>query len=254
MTNAEVWYGLKQNEVEELEEVDKLFLRRVLGAPESTCIESLYLELGVVPIRVIIKARRVTYLHYLSKLEENQMLAKVFNTQWKYPAKDDWTVQVKEDLKDFGIKMDLVEIRKKSSYSFKIFVKVKSKEYALEHLLKLKSKHSKMENLDYVELELQKYLKTKDITVQEAKNLYRFRTRVAKFGENMKSNLNVTIACPLCQVQPDTQEHSVMQCSVIKTKVKVKGSYKDIFMDDVPVDMARTLMEIMELREKLQNQ
>ena len=254
LTNAEVWYGIKQNEVEELEEVDKLFLRRVLGAPESTCIESLYLELGVVPIRVIIKARRVTYLHYLSKLEENQMLAKVFKTQWKYPAKDDWTVQVKEDLKDFGIKMDLVEIRKKSSYSFKIFVKVKSKEYALEHLLKLKSKHSKMENLDYVELELQKYLKTKDITVQEAKNLYRFRTRVAKFGENMKSNLNVTITCPLCQVQPDTQEHSVMQCSVIKTKVKVKGSYKDIFMDDVPVDMARTLMEIMELREKLQNQ
>ena len=94
--------------------------------------------------------------------------------------------------------MDLVEIGKKSFYSFKKLVKVKSKEYALEHLLKLKSKHSKMENLDYVELELQKYLKTKDITVQEAKNLYRFRTRVDKFGENMKSNLNVTIACPLC--------------------------------------------------------
>ena len=254
LTNAEVWYAIKQSEIDELEAVDKLFLRRVLGAPESSCIESLYLELGVIPIRVIIKARRVSYLHYLTKLEENEMLAKVFQTQWKYPTKDDWTVQVKEDLKDFNIKMDLKEIGKKSSYSFKKLVKVKSKEYALEYLLKLKSKHSKMENLEYLELKLQNYLKTKDITVQEAKNLYKFRTRVAKFGENMKSNSNVSIACPLCQVEPDTQEHSVMQCSVVRSKVVVRGVYRDIFLDDVPVEIARTLMEIMELREKQENQ
>ena len=64
LTNAEVWYGIKQSEIDELEEIDKLFLRRVLGAPDSSCIESLYLELGVIPIRVMIKARRLTYLHY----------------------------------------------------------------------------------------------------------------------------------------------------------------------------------------------
>ena len=68
----------------------------------------------------------------------------------------------------------------------------------------------------------------------------------------MKSNLNVSIACPLCQVQPDTQQHCV-ECSVVKSKVKVKGSYRDIFMDEVPVDIARTLMKIMELREKYEN-
>ena len=74
LTNAEVWYGIKQSEIDELEEVDKLLLRRVLGAPESSCIESLYLELGLVPIRVIIKARRVKYLHYLTKLDERHPL------------------------------------------------------------------------------------------------------------------------------------------------------------------------------------
>ena len=62
-------------------------------------------------------------------------------------------------------------------------MKKKSKEYALEYLLKLKSKHSKMENLDYIDLNLQNYLKSKDITVQEAKNLYRFRTR----GQNLQT-------------------------------------------------------------------
>ena len=44
LTNAEVWYGVQQNEIDELEEVDKLLLRRILGAPDSTCIESLYLD------------------------------------------------------------------------------------------------------------------------------------------------------------------------------------------------------------------
>ena len=56
LTNAEVWYGIKQNEIDELQEVDKLLLRRIFGAPESTCIESLYLELGVIPMGVVIKA------------------------------------------------------------------------------------------------------------------------------------------------------------------------------------------------------
>ena len=69
----------------------------------------------------------------------------------------------------------------------------------------------------------------------------------------MKNSSNIPIACPLCHVHPDTQENSVQQCSVVKEKVNVKGSYKDIFLEDVPVDIVRTLMKIMELREKQEN-
>ena len=159
LTNAEVWYGIKKTEIDELEMVDKLLIRRIFGAPESACIESLYLELGVIPIGIIIKARRITYLHYLVRLEEKEMLSKVFKIQWKYPVKDDWILQVQQDLKDFGIVLNLEEIRGKSPYTFKKHVKIKSKEFALDELLKLKSKHSKMENLDYTELNLQKISK-----------------------------------------------------------------------------------------------
>ena len=131
LTNADVWYGVKQSEIDELEEVDKLLLRRVLGAPESTCIESLYLELGLIPISIIIKARRVKYLHYLVQLNENEMLSKVFNTQWKFPTKDDWTTQVQKDL---NINMSIEEMTKKSPDSFKSYVKVNAKEYTLDGL------------------------------------------------------------------------------------------------------------------------
>ena len=46
LTNSEIWYSLRKTEIAELEEVDKLLLRRVLEAPTSVCIESLFLELG----------------------------------------------------------------------------------------------------------------------------------------------------------------------------------------------------------------
>ena len=250
LTNAEVWYGVQQNEIDELEEVDKLLLRRILGAPDSTCIESLYLELGLIPIRILIKARRINYLHYLIQLKEEEMLSKVFQTQLKYPAKDDWTVQVQKDLLDLEINLTFEEMKKRSHDSFKRYVKIKTKEYSLDYLLNLKEKHSKMENLDYIELKLQNYLKDNGISVQEAKNLYRFRTRAANFKENQKNNHEMSVACPLCQVQPDTQAHCV-QCPVVRTKIDVKGTYSDIFSEDIPSDISQTLMKISQLRENL---
>ena len=70
LTNADVWYNLHKNEIEQLEQIDRMLLRAVLEVPDSTCVESLYLELGLIPIHIIIKARRVNYLHYLAKMEQ----------------------------------------------------------------------------------------------------------------------------------------------------------------------------------------
>ena len=100
-----------------------------------------------------------------------------------------WTV-------DLNIKMSIEEIGEKSDYSFRRLVKIRGKEYALEYLLKLKSKHSKMENLDYLELKMKNYFSEGQITVQEARNLFRFRRRVANFQENMKNNQELSIAVP----------------------------------------------------------
>ena len=66
-------------------------------------------------------------------------------------------------------------------------VKKKNKEYALEYLHGLKAKHTKMDYLEYPELKLQSYLIDENIPVNEARNLYRYRTRCAKYKENMKN-------------------------------------------------------------------
>ena len=96
--------------------------------------ESIYLELGLVPISVIIKLRRVMYLHYLANLKKGEMLYEVFKTQCQYPRKDDWTETMRADLTELGLNPNLEHLRSISKNSFKRLFKHKSKQFALEYL------------------------------------------------------------------------------------------------------------------------
>ena len=89
LTNVEVWYGLSKSEIEELESVDRLLLRRILSVPISTCSEALFLETGCLNIGTIIKGRRLNFLQYLTKQDKNSMLYKFFKVQWDFPVKGD---------------------------------------------------------------------------------------------------------------------------------------------------------------------
>ena len=247
LSSSESWYGLKQREIEALEEVDKILLRKILNAPTSSCIESLYLELGIIPIRILIKARRINFNHYLVNLKKEEMLYKFFETQQKYPNKEDWTLQVAKDLKEFDIPESLEFIRGKSKTSFKKLVKKKMKEHALSYLLGLKLEHSKLDNLVYNKLKLQNYLKAKNIPVYEAKNLFKFRVRSAQFKENFGDRFEDK-RCPLCLSHLDTQALSI-QCDKVKEKIEIDGNYMDIFRENIPSNISKTLLRISKLRE-----
>ena len=229
LTNCDVWYGLTDTDVGHLEEVDRLLFRQVLGVPSSCPIEAFYLEMGCLPISVIIKSRRLNYLHYLVSRKENEMLYKFFSAQWKYPVKNDWTEQVKLDLEEFEISSNLEWIRSKSKLAFKKLVRSKDKEVALETLNEIKNKHSKMDSLFYVDLEMQDYLKDRRLKTSMAKAVFKFKTRMANFSEKFKEG-GQTKPCPMCQ-EPnalDTQRHS-LTCNVIETNIEIESSYEEIF-------------------------
>ena len=109
--------------MEELEEVDKLLMRRVLEAPCSTPVEALYLELGLIPIKYIFKGRRLMFLHYVLNLNEEEMLSQFFWTQWKSPVSSHWTETVKEDMDVLKIGRTIYEIKKMKKHVFAKIVK-----------------------------------------------------------------------------------------------------------------------------------
>ena len=87
LTNVEVWHNLTSNEVKEFEDLDKLFLRKLLSVPISTPSEAFYLELGILPIGRVIKARRINYLHAILTSDKQGKLYNFFITQWNSPTK-----------------------------------------------------------------------------------------------------------------------------------------------------------------------
>ena len=72
LTNCGIWYGLTASDVKEFEDLDLTLLRQVFQVPVSTPKEAFFLELGILPIGIIIKARRIIYFHYLVKTNESE--------------------------------------------------------------------------------------------------------------------------------------------------------------------------------------
>ena len=164
------------------------------------------------------------------------------------PIKDDWTEQVKLDLKDFQIAADLRKIGEKSQNCFKNHGKVKAAEYEYRRLITIKQTHSKMDNLKYSKLQMQGYLKLKNSDTKGAKILFKYRTRMARYGENYRMN-GTPVLCPLCGLHLDNQVMAFNNCPEIKANVDIKGTYEDIFKPSPPAEVIKSLENIDQFRQ-----
>ena len=81
LTNADSWYNVTKGEIEQIEMVDRLLLRRILVVRTSTPNEALCLD-----IETIVKGMRLKFLHSLVNQDKNCMLYKFFIVQWENPV------------------------------------------------------------------------------------------------------------------------------------------------------------------------
>ena len=101
--NSEAWYNVTNSELDLLETIDVEFLRKLLNAPRGTPKEMLFLELGCIPLREIIRERRLGFLHYILNEDEESMVNKFFKSQVKNKTKKDWVNSVLDDLESLGL-------------------------------------------------------------------------------------------------------------------------------------------------------
>ena len=97
----EVTHGITKQQVKKLENIDEIYLRKLLGAPITTAKEALYIETGKIPLSIILKMRRLLYWWNLVNQNKNSMLYKVYTAQTNKPVKGDWVNLLKEDKKNF---------------------------------------------------------------------------------------------------------------------------------------------------------
>ena len=65
--NSESWYNMKESEIERLNPIDEILMRKILKTPANTCKEALFLETGCLPVKYIIMKRRLMYLQQIVK-------------------------------------------------------------------------------------------------------------------------------------------------------------------------------------------
>ena len=106
--------------------------------------------------------RRLLYFWDILHKNEDELVKKVFNLQEKFAVKNDWVLQIKNDLNECNISQSENEISKMSKYSFKKLIKEKIRTIAAQYLIALKEKHSKSENLEYSK-EMQVYLRNESL-------------------------------------------------------------------------------------------
>ena len=104
---CEVWYHITENKMRKLEKVDESLMRKFFDCSSQVTSEILSLELGLLPVRHIIKLRRLIYFHYIMKQRKtNSLIFQFFKAQEQHPKSNDWFTQVSKDLTDLEIQMN----------------------------------------------------------------------------------------------------------------------------------------------------
>ena len=261
LCNCEAWYNITRAELEYLETVDVMLLRKILNAPRATPKEMLFLELGCMRLRDIIKQRRLLFLHYILNEPSESLVHSFLVAQMKTRNKKDWVTTVLIDLDELNIKLSFEEIKLMKKSSFQALVKTSINDYAFKNLEKLKLSHSKVEKVRHRTLQMRTYLSPNQIkaTKEEKQLIFKLRCRVTDLKTNMKGIYENT-ECPLCKIEgcEDSQEHILQNCSILENITKEKSdklNYKKLYENDSEslIEIARKFNTRMKIRETLIN-
>ena len=245
LNNAETWYNLTTVNIVNLEKVDEQMLRGILSAHRMTPRALLYLELGCLPVRYIIKSKRLMFLHYILSHREESLIKMFFNAQIEQSKNTDWTSQVQKDIKELKINLSFEDIKAMSKNMFRNHIK---KKIEIEAVIYLKSQiKSKGKEIKYTKIEMQDYLTPESkLTVIEKQDIFKMRTRMLDIKENMKGK-HSNFHCEACQLKGikkrETQKH-VYKCKNLNTKGR-QIKYKEIFGRDT-TKMKKVLNRINE--------
>ena len=88
----------------------------------------------------------------------------------------------------------------------------------------------------------------KDLTVNEAKAVFRFRTRMQPFDDNFNGK-GTKVLCPLCAQHFDLQE-LCFDCPILRGKLRIEERYESIFGSVIKPTLARVLLGIETIRKE----
>ena len=252
--NAEAWYNLTNAELNLIETVDLMFLRKLMKAPKTTPKEMFFLELGCVPIRQIITEKRISFLHYILNQDSKSYIYNFFQSQLVSRTKRDWITTVMNYLEKLEIHFSFEEIRKMKKDHFMKLIKDRIKSKTFQEMEKVKGSHSKVKNLKHEDLLMQKYLKPNrcNMNIKDGQLIFKLRCKTTNAKMNLKGMYD-NLECTACGQEEETQEH-IINCSKLnENKLEKNVNYEKIFDGTVheKLKVAKRFRENFDLLENM---
>ena len=257
LLNSEAWYSMDKKNIQDLEKLDNILLKRILELPSSTPSAFLHLELGTTPIRFVMMGRRLNFLQYILKEDGNTLIHSFLVAQMENTLRGDWWELIQQDIADLQMDLSLSEIKMMSQESFKEKVKAHINEAAFKWLKNEQQSLRKIQDLKYSSLSIQNYLKSEYLSVQQRKFLSHLRGKMIKVRKNY-SKMYESLFCPLCSSKgyllEENQKH-LLDCVSLSnnSELDTGTNYSDIF-SDIPEkyeNITVLLQQKLRLRDKL---
>ena len=206
--NSEVWPTMTIDQYSRLEDCDLMLMRQLLNTCKTVAKESFYITFGKLPLRYIVKTRRLMYLWHILHTDESELIYKCYTSQTILPEKNDWYQQITQDKTDLNIHLQDEDIKQLSKYSFKKYIQDKIEGHCRNYLNKIKYTHSKSNDLPPFSFMAQPYLYSK---------LFKVKNRMIKVKNNFR-NGSEDLRCKTCFILIETQQH-LTQCEQIKNRL-----------------------------------
>ena len=234
LCNSEVLYGLNKDHVETLESVDRFFWRKIFQCPISTPMEIFYMETHTTPVRFILMSRRLMYYWNILHMDESELVKRFYSAQKMSSCKNDWVLQIREDLNQCKIEKSEEEIKKMTKYSFKKLVQKKIAEASKEFLLTLRNdpSRSKSKNI-WPSDEMKQYLKTNLLTTEEKLLLFSMKSRMLELKCNYKSKYKNNMNCVLCKKNVEESGSHLLECDELINEPSLSDEMNQIKYDNI---------------------
>ena len=249
LLNMDTWPHFTEKRMHEFERIEQGFFRRVLNAHSKTPVECLYLELGVIPFRFNLSARRISYYHTVMQRDDSELTKKVMLMQKKSKYPGDVYQLIEKDMDMMNIcENDIITMGKET---LKELIKKRISVVAFDHLHKMAESHSKVQQGIYKNLNGMQYFQDNRFSTDQIKLLFKLRTRMFDVRNNFRNNYECA-SCPLCGLHGDTQAH-LLSCVMIKKHFIPSIEYEDIFSDncDILLEACKEFEKIVEVRNTL---
>ena len=200
---TEAMVNLKENEIKVIERTEEATLRDLVKTEQSAPRYLLYLELGIIPARFVIKQRKVMHFKHILMQHEDSLIKKVFNAQIKSPSKGDWVSVVKDILKDLQIHKTMQELQGISKNQLSKVVKLAIEKSSFTYLISYQKQKQKGRDIKYTNLVLQPYMISREnFDIKSQRKTFAFRTKINHIKANFVSSKDIE-KCEKCHEDMD---------------------------------------------------